>query len=618
MPPVETSSKPSATRPRPSSARPVLSETDRRARRGTARRDSAVSTSSATVRPAPAAGDRDRPGEEPGDHLRQQPMLDRLDPLVEGRLVVARRRIGTASWATIGPPSSVASTRWTVAPVTFTPWARRVADRVGARERRQEARVGVQDPAGERVEDRRPDDPHVAGEDDDIRPGALEDVVEDARRRRRARGRCRSPAPPPTRGPGQARSATTSTISPPTSPRTRRRVERPEVGARLPRPRPRSVRSPDRLERPLEVARPVRAVTRDDLADHDRLEALRAERVRSPRPPRSAPTTTTIPIPALNVARISTSSRPRERRDQPDRPTARARSSGRGGPPRSSGTARGTFVASPPPVTWARPRTSAPAARRVARARRRAPGVDRGRGEEHLAQRREAVLRLRRDRLGGRLARRASAGAAPGTAGRGRGPSSRSATGRASSRCCGARSTAGRASTSPARAAVPSSRSSASTTPTQNPARSNSPGCISPGCSAVSPPTSAQPASRQPSAMPDDELGDLLRVEPPDGDVVEEEQRLGAAAGDVVGAHRDEIAADRVVAADRGGDRGLRADAVGRRDEHRRAVAGRDRDRRAEAAEARRAPPAGGCASTAARIRSTARSPAATSTPAAV
>ena len=80
--------------------------------------------------------------------------------------------MSTASWATIGPPSSVSSTRWTVAPVTATPAREGIADRVGARERRQERRVGVEDPPGVSGEDRRPDDPHVAREDDDIRRGS--------------------------------------------------------------------------------------------------------------------------------------------------------------------------------------------------------------------------------------------------------------------------------------------------------------------------------------------------------------------------------------------------------------------------------------------------------------
>ena len=73
-----------------------------------------------------------------------------------------------------------------------------------------------------------------------------------------------------------------------------------------------------------------------------------------------------------------------------------------------------------------------------------------------------------------------------------------------------------------------------------------------------------------------DELGDALRDRPADRDVVEEGERLGAAAHDVVGAHRHEVDADGVEAAERRRDGGLRADAVGRGDEQRLAVAGRD------------------------------------------
>ena len=43
-----------------------------------------------------------------------------------------------------------------------------------------------------------------------------------------------------------------------------------------------------------------------------------------------------------------------------------------------------------------------------------------------------------------------------------------------------------------------------------------------------------------------DELLDVVGVEPADGDVVEEEQRLGALAHEVVDAHGDEVDADRV------------------------------------------------------------------------
>ena len=138
---------------------------------------------------------------------------------------------------------------------------------------------------------------------------------------------------------------------------------------------------------------------------------------------------------------------------------------------------------------------------------------------------------------------------------------------------------------SPARAADPSMTRRARRRRSQHPARSNSSASISPGCSAVSPPTSAQPASRQPAATRTDELGDPLRDEVADRDVVEEGERLGAGADDVVGAHRDEVDADRVEATERRGDRGLRADAVGRGDEQRLAIAGRDGERAAEPAE---------------------------------
>ena len=82
-----------------------------------------------------------------------------------------------------------------------------------------------------------------------------------------------------------------------------------------------------------------------------------------------------------------------------------------------------------------------------------------------------------------------------------------------------------------------------------------------------------------------DEGGHRLGVEPPDGDVVEEGERLGAGADDVVGAHRDEIDADRVPAPEGGREGGLRPDAVRRRHDERLPIAGRDRDRSPEAAE---------------------------------
>ena len=58
-------------------------------------------------------------------------------------------------------------------------------------------------------------------------------------------------------------------------------------------------------------------------------------------------------------------------------------------------------------------------------------------------------------------------------------------------------------------------------------------------------------------------------VELADRDVVEEEQRLGALAHEVVDAHRDEVDADGLEPPDRLRDECLRADAIGRRHEHR-------------------------------------------------
>ena len=83
-----------------------------------------------------------------------------------------------------------------------------------------------------------------------------------------------------------------------------------------------------------------------------------------------------------------------------------------------------------------------------------------------------------------------------------------------------------------------------------------------------------------------DQLRHRLGDDVPDRDVVEEGERLRPAADDVVGAHRDEVDADRVEALERRGDGGLGPDPVGRGDEQRLAVAGRDRERPAEAAEA--------------------------------
>ena len=70
------------------------------------------------------------------------------------------------------------------------------------------------------------------------------------------------------------------------------------------------------------------------------------------------------------------------------------------------------------------------------------------------------------------------------------------------------------------------------------------------------------------------------------GVVVEEEQRLGALHHDVVGAHRHQIDADRVVAAAVDRESQLRAHAVGARHQHRTLEAGWQLDQRSKAADA--------------------------------
>ncbi len=81
-----------------------------------------------------------------------------------------------------------------------------------------------------------------------------------------------------------------------------------------------------------------------------------------------------------------------------------------------------------------------------------------------------------------------------------------------------------------------------------------------------------------------DDVGDALGVEPADGDVVEEQHRIGAGGDHVVDAHRHEIDARVAQPPGLALQHQLRADAVGARDEHRIAIAAR-RDEAGEAAE---------------------------------
>ena len=96
-----------------------------------------------------------------------------------------------------------------------------------------------------------------------------------------------------------------------------------------------------------------------------------------------------------------------------------------------------------------------------------------------------------------------------------------------------------------------------------------------PGISAVSPPISAQPAWRQPSAIEATTAAATVVVELPASVIIEEEQRLGALDDEVVGAHRDQVDADAVVAAELDRQLELGPDAVVGGDQQRIVIARR-------------------------------------------
>ncbi len=147
---------------------------------------------------------------------------------------------------------------------------------------------------------------------------------------------------------------------------------------RRPRRRRRCGRSP--------AARPAASGQR-------RRAALRRSGRRAPRPAATSPTRTasgsapasaparrparrrrTIPRPPLNVARISALLEPAERAEQPHHRRHRPAPRVEAGAEVAPGSARGTLPGRPPPVMWAMPRRSWPAARsaRLAARSRRA------------------------------------------------------------------------------------------------------------------------------------------------------------------------------------------------------------------------------------------------------
>ncbi len=195
--------------------------------------------------PAPVRRDRERAGEQQPDRARQEPMLDRADPVVEGLGVVA----GQDRDGLLGDDRSAIERRvdeMDRAAGDRHPVREGVSDRVRAREGRQQRRVRVEDPPGERGEHRRPDDPHVAGEDDDVGLDRRPASRPASRRRRRGPARSRCPARSPSRAPGRP-----GRRRPGRSRRRARRGRRPRLRARRFDPAP---------ETPTAI-RPGRAVT---------------------------------------------------------------------------------------------------------------------------------------------------------------------------------------------------------------------------------------------------------------------------------------------------------------------------------------------------------------------
>ena len=111
--------------------------------------------------------------------------------------------------------------------------------------------------------------------------------------------------------------------------------------------------------------------------------------------------------------------------------------------------------------------------------------------------------------------------------------------------------------------------------------------------SAVSPPSSAQPGAAQASATPLTSATFASGGQVGAGDVVEEEERLGAGGQQVVDAAGDDVVAERLVRPGQRRELDLGADAVRAGDEHRVVVLRPQREQpgeRPDAAEHLRAP----------------------------
>ena len=188
-----------------------------------------VTTGAESSRGDPASADDRVPA------LDAQPVArDAADPLDEQRRSTALIRscsvassssgsTATAACARIGPVSTPSSTTITVQPVTLHAVRERVPHAVRAGERRQQRRVGVDDPPAEPPEERGPEELHEPGQHDQVGRehrdrlrdrgvprGTVVEVLDATRRPSGCRPRARSRAPGCC-----ARSATTATTRAP-------------------------------------------------------------------------------------------------------------------------------------------------------------------------------------------------------------------------------------------------------------------------------------------------------------------------------------------------------------------------------------------------------------------
>ena len=140
-----------------------MSETDRSARRGTG----TASAARAGVDRHPPAVDPQRTRQQQPDGPRQEPVLDGVEALEERLLGVAgqdRDRLRDDDRAAVeGCVDKVDRDAG-----DGRPGRERVADGVGAGERRQQRRMDVEDPTGEGVEDDGADEAHEAGQHDRV------------------------------------------------------------------------------------------------------------------------------------------------------------------------------------------------------------------------------------------------------------------------------------------------------------------------------------------------------------------------------------------------------------------------------------------------------------------